>query len=143
MSKQEWTIAFNVTRKFTLRSRPVLKIVLRDAGGEYAAEVPYRMVLPDESEVESKLNAAGYAKGSSKVPGLAEVIFPEHSGQVRCDHPGVQRAGDSFFCPTSKVKYEFRVVEDVSDQVDTLLRAAAIGTAFCEKCEARRAEAAA
>ncbi|MGE0706725.1 MAG: hypothetical protein AB7N76_05065 [Planctomycetota bacterium] len=140
LRKQEWTITFDATRKFKVSGRPAVKIELLDASGGYLADEPYKLLLPDEQVLEGKLNPAGYAKGASKIAGMVEVIFPERAGQVRCDHHLVKRAGDSFFCPTGKDKYTFRLAVDVSDQVDTLLRAAATGAAFCEKCEQRRQE---
>ena len=140
LSKQEWTIKFDVTRKFTIGSRPVVKVVLLDAQGEFAAGQQVKIALPDQSIFEKELNAAGYAKGTSKLPGMAEVRFPGVEGKVLCDHPEAQQAGESYFVPTGKDKYEFRLAADVSDQVDTLLRAAANGTAFCEKCEQRKRE---
>lgn len=139
LSKQEWSIKFNVTRPFQIAARPLVKLELRDEGGGYVADEPCLLKLPDGTEQSVRLNKAGYAKGTSKVPGMVEVIFPERAGQVSCAHPDVERAGDSFFCPTSREKYEFRMADPlVALQVEALRGAARRATPFCEKCERAR-----
>lgn len=145
MTKAEWSIKVEVTRVFRLGKGFACKVELRDAAGTYAAGVRCRMELPDGTVSEVALNPAGYAKGTSKLPGDAIVSFPERGADVMSVSSGVRpgEAPGTFRCPVGNDKHEFRLVAiDVAGQVDSLLRAAREGTPFCEECAKAAAEAA-
>src|SRR5690606_38948016 len=91
VSKEEWSIKFNVTRAFTVGGRPACKVVLLDEADGFVADEPCVMRLPDGSELSQALNEVGYLKGTTKIPGMVEVRFPGRPGAVTCSHPAVEQ----------------------------------------------------
>lgn len=137
LNKQEWTLKVEVTRVLRLGSQPVCKIELRDVAGAYLAESRYVMAMPDGKTAEGALNAAGYAKASSKIAGDALVSFPDLGEDVIAvttfSRPATTPG--TFLCKLQAQKHEFKQVVAVANpQVDVLLRAAQDGTPFCEEC---------
>lgn len=147
ISKQEWTIKVQVTRVLRIGAGPACKLEVRDGAGQYLAGARYRIELPDGSTAEGELNAAGYAKATSKVAGDAFVSFPDLGAGVAVTAGGgvPASAPGMFRVKCGNTKHEFRQVVswdgDANAQLDTLLRAAQHGSAFCEEC-AKAAQAA-
>lgn len=109
MTKAEWTVKVEITRVFRVGAGFVVKLELRDEDDGYKGGAPYRVTLPDASEVAGELNPAGYAKATSRLPGDAAVTFP---GEVVECVSGTARAGagEAYLCPTGNDKHVFRVV---------------------------------
>jgi hypothetical protein len=76
IGKAQWTLAFDVTRQFTVRRRSALRLALVDAGGQGVAGEPYRLEPADGEPLEGVLDELGQASHSLPGAGDCTVVFP-------------------------------------------------------------------
>jgi len=77
ISKAQWTLEFNVTRQFVVRSASALRVVLLDQDEEGVGEEPYRIELPDGTAQEGELDEHGTVKIRHSQEGEAKLSFPQ------------------------------------------------------------------
>ncbi|MGE0707773.1 MAG: carboxypeptidase-like regulatory domain-containing protein [Planctomycetota bacterium] len=85
-SKDQWTLEFEVTRQFRVRSRKKLvRFSLTAPGGDPVANERYEVYLPGETDpVAGTTNEDGFAKVEASEAGTARVRFPDRApGSVR------------------------------------------------------------
>lgn len=75
LSKDQWTLEFNVTRTFAVQRRPTLRVVLLDAQEEGVAAEPYRVELPDGQVEEGQLDEEGTVRIAHGQPGDCTITF--------------------------------------------------------------------
>ncbi len=76
MTKQQWTLEWNVTRTFSVSSgKSKLKIILQNADGEPIPDAAYVVTLADGKEIKGNVDAFGAARISAT--GGCTIKFPE------------------------------------------------------------------
>jgi peptidoglycan hydrolase-like protein with peptidoglycan-binding domain len=82
LTKDQWTLHFNVTRTFTVKApankSAALKFFLEGADGEYVPGAPFRVTFPDGTTAEGTLDDNGYANVPAPVAGACVVELPDH-----------------------------------------------------------------
>ena len=76
VTKEAWTVEFEVTRQFRIKRPPLVRLVFLSPSDEGVPDEPYRVQLPDGSVVEGRLDEAGTAKVRCADPGECTVVFP-------------------------------------------------------------------
>lgn len=119
LSKQNWTIEFDVTRSFKVTRRHVAKFALLDDDDEEPLpQASYRVRFPEGTEREGRVDEYGYAKEPAPAAGTYELILPRVApGDVAGVEPEpegqgeVELDGQPSACLTLKTnrRYEVRL----------------------------------
>lgn len=81
-AKEAWTLEFEMTRQFTVATRPAVRLELVDPRHEPVADEPYEVTLPDGAAAEGRLDERGAARVESPAAGRVTVRFPERAAGV-------------------------------------------------------------
>ena len=155
LSKEAWTLQFEVTRTFVVKRRPVLRITLLDEEDGGIAGEPYRVTCPNGERREGELDEVGFAKIPMVEPGLCVVEFPNRApytlhwdGEQPDGEDGGDETDQTPTCPdqehpharfevkTQKRRYVFRETDDTfrvvfhhdSDRLPGTFRTSSTGT---------------
>ena len=75
VTKEAWTLEFNVTRTFKVKRRATLRVVLLDDQEAGVAAEPYRIEMPDGEVREGELNEEGLVKVTHGQQGDCTICF--------------------------------------------------------------------
>jgi hypothetical protein len=84
ITKEAWTLQIDVTRNFTVKRRPLVRVRVLTASEDPVSHEPYRAVLPTGDTKEGELDEDGFAKIRSSERGSFQVSFPSRApGSMR------------------------------------------------------------